>query len=145
MLVLLVATSKTSICCVLCRVYAGFSSRVVRVIGSQTRPCCLLRSNHSGWMIMPNVNRASEEEKRGIDWLISSLQTMHLHVFVRECQVSLTVSHLLVTFMSLCVCICMPVCVCVLRAVCSSRRVSLCTWEMCFLLPWTTYAALQAL
>lgn len=34
---------------------------------------------------------------------------------------------------------------CVLRAVCSSHLVSLCTWEMCFLLPWTTCAVLRAL
>lgn len=37
---------------------------------------------------------------------------MHLHVFARECQVSLTVSHLLLTFMNLCLYLHARLCLC---------------------------------
>lgn len=52
--------------------------------------------------------------------------------------------YLLNAFMSVCI-VCACVYVCVFRGVCSSHLVSLCTWEICFLLPWTTCDVLQAL
>lgn len=81
-----------------------------------------------------------------VNWTLYNLllnMCMYVNILVQ--------SYLLITFMCVCICIhlhqyaCVCVCVCILRAVCLPHLVSLCTWEMCFLLPWTTCAVLQAL